>query len=1126
MKLKKLAVALAAISIIGTAALPAAENLPVFPGIVVSAKSTTKKTTKKTTKTTKTTAKATVLRKNATGAAVKKLQNNLITLNFLKSGSASGTYDTATQNAVKNLQSEYNLVADGVAGSATLNLVSSLIDGTAHVLKVEKDLVNVREGAGVDHAKITTVSGGQKFLYTNVKVNKSNNKWYQIVMGSRTGYISGDCISLVTQVSRESEVKEATGKLKVTGTTLNVRADTTTSSEKLALLKQGQVVEYSKTKTVSGEGWYFVKVSDAVSGWIMSKFVTPVTDTGTNTNTTVSSSGKLKVVGTLVNVRASASTSSKKVTAVKKGQTYEYTKVKTAGGNTWYFIKVNSKKSGWILGSLVSFTANGNTTSPSASGKIRITGTIVNVRETADNEGKKVASVKQGQTYTYSEVKKISGINWYHIQIDDSTSGWVMGSFVDFIPNGNSTTPASSGKLTITGSLLNVRADASTSSKVVTTVKVGQTFSYSKVKNVSKVNWYYIKVNDKKSGWVSGNYVNVEASASTTDGSQSKPTTSSAAETTTTQAETTTTATQKTTTDVPDSGKLKVNTPVLNVRADASSSADILTTISMGQEYDYDKISSLTWYRIKINDNTYGWVMGTYVLPEAAEQQTPAQSKTGSLKINGSSVNVRKDADTKYDVIGTVKRDQTFRYTDVKNGWFFIKVSDRVSGWISGKYVVTTPDEPGSTAVSPATSSATPSTTSPSSATETSATVASTTTEATTTEATTTESTTTEASSAQTTITQPVTRKVTVGTVNTKASALNVRKGSGTGYTIIGQLKKGSTVVILAKGSKWHKIEYGNGVGYVSAEFIKDIRTTTETVTSAYPNSYYCINVNDTLDLKLSVNGYTVTYKSSDPAVCPVSSKGVVSAYGEGLYTITAQFGSHTASTCVIVMKKPNADVQPMKISAEGTKFISDWEGGGTVLGTGETVYYPYQDVSGFWTIGYGHAKTTTASKSWSEERAIAEFNADIEAMIGEEYKLTDDRPYLTQEGANKLLNADLNDGDYVKAVSDWAVRNGVQLNQQQFDALCSFCYNIGTALWTSDSYLFYLKGAIISYRSGSDAVPDQVIEGFCRYMNSCGKAYKGLWYRRRNEAELFLKGDYALDRENKFTLPANVDWA
>ena len=127
---------------------------------------------------------------------------------------------------------------------------------------------------------------------------------------------------------------------------------------------------------------------------------------------------------------------------------------------------------------------------------------------------------------------------------------------------------------------------------------------------------------------------------------------------------------------------------------------------------------------------------------------------------------------------------------------------------------------------------------------------------------------------------------------------------------------------------------------------------------------------------------------------------------------------------------------------------------------------------------------------------------------------------------AEKLLRSDLNQGDYVKSINNWAVRNGVQLNQVQFDALVSFCYNIGTSLWNSDSTKFYLKSAIISHRSGSEADPNQIIKGFCLYHKSSGKAYKGLWYRRRNEAELFLTGDYAIDRANKFTLPSDISWS
>ncbi len=214
-----------------------------------------------------------------------------------------------------------------------------------------------------------------------------------------------------------------------------------------------------------------------------------------------------------------------------------------------------------------------------------------------------------------------------------------------------------------------------------------------------------------------------------------------------------------------------------------------------------------------------------------------------------------------------------------------------------------------------------------------------------------------------------------------------------------------------------------------------------------------------------------------------------------------------------------------MTISSAGTAFIAAWEGGGTVV-NGETRFYPYQDVSGYWTIGYGHCKSSSESKTWDEEKAISELNADIKKLIGEEYCLTDEKLYLTAEGAKKLLNADLNQGSYVSAINNWMIRNGVKLTQNQFDALVSFVYNMGPAYFTSDSNKFYLKSAILAYRSGSDADPDQIIEGFCRYIKSGGKNYTGLWYRRRNEAEMFISGDYAIDRSNKFTLPSGISWA
>lgn len=64
----------------------------------------------------------------------------------------------------------------------------------------------------------------------------------------------------------------------------------------------------------------------------------------------------------------------------------------------------------------------------------------------------------------------------------------------------------------------------------------------------------------------------------------------------------------------------------------------------------------------------------------------------------------------------------------------------------------------------------------------------------------------------------PVTGK---GTVNTKKSNLNVRKGPGTGYGIMGSLKKGKTVTLTGYKDGWYKIDYNGKDGYVSGSYIK-----------------------------------------------------------------------------------------------------------------------------------------------------------------------------------------------------------------------------------------------------------------------------------------------------------------
>lgn len=55
-------------------------------------------------------------------------------------------------------------------------------------------------------------------------------------------------------------------------------------------------------------------------------------------------------------------------------------------------------------------------------------------------------------------------------------------------------------------------------------------------------------------------------------------------------------------------------------------------------------------------------------------------------------------------------------------------------------------------------------------------------------------------------------------------SNLRVRDGAGTGYNVLGAISPGSSVSIYALVNGWYKIAYGSGYGYVSADYITNIK--------------------------------------------------------------------------------------------------------------------------------------------------------------------------------------------------------------------------------------------------------------------------------------------------------------
>ena len=120
-----------------------------------------------------------------------------------------------------------------------------------------------------------------------------------------------------------------------------------------------------------------------------------------------------------------------------------------------------------------------------------------------------------------------------------------------------------------------------------------------------------------------------------------------------------------------------------------------------------------------------------------------------------------------------------------------------------------------------------------------------------------------------------------------------------------------------------------------------------------------------------------------------------------------------------------------------------------------------YKCPAGVWTIGYGTTRNVTKST-----------------------------PKVTKDQAEAMLLADV--AKFESGVAD-AVK--VPLNQNQFDALVSFSYNIGLGAFKSSTLLRRLNRG--DYNVGSE---------FLRWNKAGGEELPGLTRRREAEKQLFEK--------------------
>ncbi len=117
--------------------------------------------------------------------------------------------------------------------------------------------------------------------------------------------------------------------------------------------------------------------------------------------------------------------------------------------------------------------------------------------------------------------------------------------------------------------------------------------------------------------------------------------------------------------------------------------------------------------------------------------------------------------------------------------------------------------------------------------------------------------------------------------------------------------------------------------------------------------------------------------------------------------------------------------------------------------------------------------------------------------MTGEEIEGIEN---VTEEQATNMLR-DWIESKYSPLIKQDLDSKGIELKQNEFDALVSMAYNVGTAgLLGSTLY----KNVVAGVRD-----TNTITANFQLWSNAGGKRLEGLYRRRTKEAAMFLNADY-----------------
>ena len=228
------------------------------------------------------------------------------------------------------------------ATSVIYALGASNIHADSKVGQVTVSSLNVRSGPSTSNNVIDGLKKGDK-----VEILSSKNGWYNVKYGNKTGWVSGNYISITESSTSDNDSSNtsSTGKMLVSTAGLNVRSGGSTEYKIIGYINKNEKVEMLG---LASSGWYKVKLSNGTIGYASNLYLKESNNNSESTSdsnsSNTSSTGKMLVSIAGLNVRSGESTEYKIIGYINKNEKVEMLGIASTG---WYKVKLSNGTVGY-----------------------------------------------------------------------------------------------------------------------------------------------------------------------------------------------------------------------------------------------------------------------------------------------------------------------------------------------------------------------------------------------------------------------------------------------------------------------------------------------------------------------------------------------------------------------------------------------------------------------------------------------------------------------------------------------------------------------------------------------------------------------------------------------------------